>query len=392
MKTYSQYTGACLLRAMRRELATRQLKPTGISMTATVSLSRFIRLGINANTVQPYKPFSELNDKYRKHVVFASEIIEFAKGDTVLKGSIDRQCYYFLLKGKITFKTGMLSKKTISSDDKNSLFDIGTSLPNDVDVIAADAGHMLSVKIDMMDAALAWTQAAELEATSTIAEKPLSNPAKEMIVEEEEDDWMSELLAYPLFFNLPPANISRVLSLFEKVEVHKGEEIIKQGDEGNYFYALIKGKASVITDDQKDKPVAHLVSGSYFGEDALVSGSPRSASVIMTTDGEVGRLDRDSFQSLLQEPVVKYISQEDVGKNLMKRSVRCVLIDVRSHEEFEHAPSHNSRNIPCRELRSSIAELDKEALYFISPEGGKRSELAAHLMSQANLQAFVIQH
>jgi rhodanese-related sulfurtransferase len=76
----------------------------------------------------------------------------------------------------------------------------------------------------------------------------------------------------------------------------------------------------------------------------------------------------------------------------MKRSVRCVLIDVRSNEEFEHAPSHNSRNIPCRELRSSIAELDKEALYFISPEGGKRSELAAHLMSQANLQAFVIQH
>ena len=59
-------------------------------MTATVSLSRFIRLGIKANTVQPYKPFSELNDKYRKHVVFAREIIEFANGDIVLKGSIDR--------------------------------------------------------------------------------------------------------------------------------------------------------------------------------------------------------------------------------------------------------------------------------------------------------------
>lgn len=362
-------------------------------MTATVSLSRFIRLGINANTVQPYKPFSELNDKYRKHVVFASEIIEFAKGDTVLKGAIDRNCYYYLLKGKLSFKTGMLSKKTLSSDDKNSLFDIGALLPGEVDIIAADAGHILAVKIDMMDAALAWTQAAELEATSATTEKTRSNPVKEMIVEEEEeDDWMSELLAYPLFFNLPPANISRVLSLFEKVEVRKGEEIIKQGDEGNYFYALIKGKANVITEDQKDKPVASLSSGSYFGEDALVSGSPRSASVIMTTDGEVGRLDRESFQSLLQEPVVKYISQEEVGKNLMKRSVRCVLIDVRSNEEFEHAPSHNSRNIPCRELRSSIAELDKEALYFISPEGGKRSELAAHLMSQANLQAFVIQH
>lgn len=363
----------------------------GINMTTTVSLSRFIRLGINANTIQPYKPFSELSDKYRKQVVFASDIIEFVKGDTVLKGQIDRHCYYYLLKGKLGFKTGMLSKKTISSDDKDSLFDIGRLLPDNIDITAADTGHMLAVKADMMDAALAWTQASEA-ASETKA------PAKAetaMVAEEdsdEEDDWMSALLANPLFFNLPPANISRVLSLFEKVEVKKGEEIIRQGDEGNYFYALIKGKAQVVTDNQHDKPDAILASGSYFGEDALVSGAPRSASVIMSADGEVGRLDRESFQSLLQDPVVKYVSQEEVGKSLMKRGVRCVLIDVRSREEFAHAPSPNSRNIPCRELRAAIADLDKESSYFISPEGGKRSELAAHLMSQANLKAFVIQN
>jgi rhodanese-related sulfurtransferase len=356
----------------------------------TVSLSRFVRLGINANTVRPYKPFSELNDKYRKNVLFASEIIEFAKGDTVFKGKLDRGCYYFLLKGKLAFKTGMLSKKTISSDDKNSLFDIGALLPDDIDIVAADAGYMLSVKIDMMDAALAWTQASEVVAAS-----PSAEPARMEVVEdadEDENDWMSALLAYPLFFNLPPANISRVFSLFEKVAVSKGEEVIRQGDEGQYFYALIKGKAHVVTDNQKEKPAAILSSGSYFGEDALVSGAPRSASVVMVTNGEVARLDRDNFQSLLQDPVVKYVSQDDVGKSLMKRGVRCVLIDVRSREEFEHAPSPNSKNIPCRELRSSIATLDKDSLYFISPEGGKRSELAAHLMSQANLQAFVIQN
>lgn len=360
----------------------------------TVSLSRFVRLGINANTVRSYKPFSELNDKYRKNVLFASEIIEFAKGDTVFKGKLNRSCYYFLLKGKLVFKTGMLSKKTISSDDKNSLFDIGALLPDDVDIVAAETGYMLSVKIDMMDAALAWTQASEEVSAAAFSS---AEPARMEVVEdadedEDENDWMSALLAYPLFFNLPPANISRVLSLFEKVAVTKGEEVIKQGDEGQYFYALIKGKAHVITDNQKDKPTAVLSSGSYFGEDALVSGAPRSASVIMVTDGEVGRLDRENFQSLLQDPVVKYVSQEEVGKSLMKRGVRCVLIDVRSHEEFEHAPSPNSRNIPCRELRSSIASLDKDSLYFISPEGGKRSELAAHLMSQANLQASVIQN
>ncbi|HSC75057.1 MAG TPA: cyclic nucleotide-binding domain-containing protein [Pseudomonadales bacterium] len=364
--------------------------------TATVSLSRFIQLGINANTIQPYKPFSELSDKYRKQVVFASDIVEFAKAETVLKGQIDRHCYYYLLKGKLSFKTGLLLKKTISSDDDTCLFDIGRLLPDSVDIVAADAGHMLVVKADLMDAALAWTQANDAASASGTNSRVASSKAEQpMAMEEEGDedsDWMSALLAYPLFFNLPPANISRVLSLFEKIDVKKGEAVIKQGDEGNYFYALIKGKAQVITDNQTDKPTAILSSGSYFGEDALVSGAPRSASVIMNTDGEVGRLDRESFQSLLQDPVVKYISQEDVGKNLMKRGVRCVLIDVRSREEFKHSPSPNSRNIPYRELRETISTLDKESSYFISPEGGKRSELAAHLMSQANLQAFVIQN
>ena len=359
-------------------------------MTATVSLSRFVRLGISGNSVRTHKPFSELSDKYRKQVVFASDIVEFAKGDTVFKGKPDKSRYYFLLKGKLVFKTGMLSKKTIGSGDEAAQFEIGALIPDGIDVTAAEDGHMLAVKIEMMDAALAWTQAGEMETTATTA-AAITQDEGSADDEVGGDDWMDALLAYPLFFNLPPANISRVLSLFERVEVKKGEAVITQGEEGQYFYALIRGKADVIIYNRTDKPVAQLASGSYFGEDALVSDAPRSASVIMTSNGEVGRLDGDSFRSLLKDPVVKYISQDEVGKYLMKRGTRCVLIDVRSHEEFEHTPSPNSKNIPCRELRIRIPQLDKDSLYFISPDGGKRSELAAHLMSQANLNAFVIQ-
>lgn len=353
---------------------------------STVNLSGFVRLGINANMIRRYQPFSELNDKYCKQVLFASQIIEFAKGDTVFRGKPDRSRYYFLLKGKLVFKTGMLSKKTIDSQDAAARFDICPQLPDGADVQAAEGGHLLSVEANLMDTALAWMQASEPEPEPL----PPAAPAALLVVEtveEEEDDWMSSLLSSPLFFNLPPANISRVFSLFERVEVAKGEEIIRQGDQGHHFYALIHGKARVLVDGQ---PVAELSAGSYFGEDALLSDAPRSASVVMLTSGEVGRLEREHFQSLLKDPVVKFITPEDVGKQLMKRGNKCVLVDVRSPEEFEHAPSPNSRNIPCRELRAVIPALDKDALYFISQEGGKRSELAAHLFSQAALQAFVI--
>ena len=67
-----------------------------------------------------------------------------------------------------------------------------------------------------------------------------------------------------------------------------------------------------------------------------------------------------------------------------------VLVDVRTKDEFDHAPSFNARNIPYNELRNVIPSLPPDGTFFISHQGGKRSELAAHLFCQAGLNAFVI--
>ena len=360
----------------------------------TVSLSSFIRLGINANAVSSYKPFSELSDKYRKQVVFASEIIEFVKGDVVFAGHLDRNRYYFLLKGKLIFKTGILSKKTISSYDSFAKFDISPLLPESVDIKAAEAGHILSVEAIMLDTALAWMQAKELQPEIEISEMPEKDFTGALPTvktgENENDDWMSLLLASPLFFNLPPANISTVFSLFERVRVSKGDVIIHQGEEGRFFYVLIHGAAKVVIDGKVNQSDIELSAGAYFGEGALVSGEPRSATVTMTTDGEIGKLNYADFQNLLIDPVVKFMSEEEVGRHLIKYGMRCILLDVRSADEFTHSPSPNSQNISCQALRDLIPTLDSSAYYFISPKGGKRSELAAHLLAQANLTAFVI--
>jgi rhodanese-related sulfurtransferase len=361
---------------------------------SNINLSRFIRLGINAGSLATVNPFNQLDDSYRKQVIFASGVIEFAKGDTVFKGHLDRSHYYFLLKGKIFYKTGLLSKKSIGASDPVAQFDISSLLPDGVNILAAEPGHLLSVEADMLDAALAWMQAGDITQKPDL--KPShaisSHPEISHVDDENDDDWMTVLLASPLFFNLPPANISRLFVLFERIPVRSGDVIVKQGDDGDDFYVLISGQAEVVLDDCYDKPAAQLSQGSYFGEGALVSGEPRSASVIMTSDGEVGRLDRENFQSLLKDPVVKFISPEELGQQLMKNRSHCVLVDVRSPEEFAHTPSANCHNIPCRELRAAIPDMDKDALYFISQEGGKRSELAAHLLSQANLKAFVIRN
>jgi rhodanese-related sulfurtransferase len=364
------------------------------SRMAAASPSRFLHFGVNANSLKMHNPLNELNDKYRQQVLFSSELIEFSKGDKIFAGKIDRSRYYFLLKGKIKHKAGLFSWKVIGFQDPLALFDISPHLKDGVAVFAEESGCILSVEADLLDTALAWMRANIVDAGRDI--KPDSEPESctkrlhELVPAENDDgDWMSLLLHSPLFFNLPPANISRVFTMFERLNVSNGDVIIKQGDEGRYFYVIIKGTANVVIDDNEN-PTAILSSGDYFGEGAIVTGTPRSASVIMTSDGQIGRLDHDDFQHLLHDPVVKFITPDELGKRILKDIKHCVLLDVRSRDEYSHKPALNSRNIPCEELRQIIPGLDAGLTYFISQEGGKRSELAAHLLSQANLKAFVI--
>ncbi len=354
----------------------------------TPNLSLFIRLGINANSLKTYKPFGDLNEKFRKHVIFDSTAIEFKKGDVVFGKQRDPAKSTYLLKGKLTFKSGLMSKKVLDAASDTNLFAIDSQIPEGIEAVATEDGHTLVVSRELMDTALAWTQTANIEESQSLGAAPVATV--EETSGEEEGDWMTNLLSFPLFFNLPPANISRAFALFERIEVNKGDRIIEEGAEGDYFYVVISGKAAVVFNKDSGKKPVLLDTGSYFGEDALLSDKPRSASVDMVTNGALGRMDKENFRGLLVDPLVKFISQEEVGMKLIKAGKQCVLVDVRTKEEFDHAPSFNARNIPYNELRNVIPELDAACTYFVSHEGGKRSELAAHLFSQSSLKAFVI--
>jgi rhodanese-related sulfurtransferase len=353
------------------------------------NLSQFIRLGINANSLKMHKPFCSLNEKYRKHVIFNSVAIEFKKGDTVFSKQRDASKSMYLLKGKLSCKTGLLSKKVLEAGNEACLFDIDSQIPEGLEAVALEEGHALVVDRELMDTALAWTQTASIEEAKSVGQAPKAEVAEMGVEEEEEGDWMSNLLSFPLFFNLPPANISRAFAQFERVDMQKGDKVITEGEEGDYFYVIIEGKAAVMFSNKENKPIL-LDTGSYFGEDALISNKPRSASIVMATEGVLGRMDKENFRNLLADPLVKFISEEEVGMKLIKGGKSCMLVDVRTQDEFNHAPSFNAKNIPYNELRNEIPGLPQDGTFFISHEGGKRSELAAHLFAQAGLNAFVI--
>ncbi|MBK7250310.1 MAG: hypothetical protein IPI06_05355 [Gammaproteobacteria bacterium] len=56
---------------------------------------------------------------------------------------------------------------------------------------------------------------------------------------------MTTLLQTKAFQRIPPANIQAIFLRMQRVQCRAGEVIIKQGAEGDYFYAIVKGRRAV---------------------------------------------------------------------------------------------------------------------------------------------------
>lgn len=99
-----------------------------------------------------------------------------------------------------------------------------------------------------------------------------------------------------LFNKLDSDSKKLVINCLEEKKVKKGDTIIKQGDEGDYFYVVEVGSVEFYVDDQK---VSNSGPGSSFGELALMYNSPRAATVLASSDCTLWALDRLTFRKIL---------------------------------------------------------------------------------------------
>ncbi len=81
-----------------------------------------------------------------------------------------------------------------------------------------------------------------------------------------------------------------------------GSIMTRQGATANWLYILSEGHADVIVNmgETDERKVATLAPGNVFGEMGLLTGEPRSATVIAQTDVRAWRLDKESFKSILE--------------------------------------------------------------------------------------------
>jgi MFS family permease len=103
---------------------------------------------------------------------------------------------------------------------------------------------------------------------------------------------MALLRSTRLFAPLPTPMLERLARNLIPMQVPEGTVVIRQGEVGDRYYAIVEGEVEVL---ESERRVTTLGPGGSFGEIALLRDVPRTATVVATTASRLVALDRDEF-------------------------------------------------------------------------------------------------
>jgi rhodanese-related sulfurtransferase len=176
----------------------------------------------------------------------------------------------------------------------------------------------------------------------------------------------------------------------QRITYSAGDVVIRQGDEGDYFYVIVDGRCAVGRETPLNREgirLAELGKGETFGEEALISGARRNATVTMLTDGALMRLGKDDFNALLNEPMLRWVEYERAQQIVAAGGT---WLDVRLPSEYEHWHIEPSLNVPLYFMRLKLKTLDPSIPFVVICDNGRRSSAAAYILSERGFEAYVL--
>ena len=101
----------------------------------------------------------------------------------------------------------------------------------------------------------------------------------------------------PLFSGASKAELAAVAAIADEVDLPAGRTLITEGDSGREFFVLIDGTADVT---QGGRQIGNIMGpGDFFGEIALVSKAPRTATITTTSPVRALVITDRAFRHLL---------------------------------------------------------------------------------------------
>ena len=125
-------------------------------------------------------------------------------------------------------------------------------------------------------------------------------PREEARAAEEHARRLETLGAMELFRELDADARERIATVLRPAPFGAGEALTKQGNVAHWLYVIRSGEVSVrVTVDAQEREVSRLTGPAFVGEMGLLTGQPRTATLVAATDVDCYRLDKDALQHVL---------------------------------------------------------------------------------------------
>ena len=337
---------------------------------------------LDLGLLRSFSPLDGLKPENLQTLARKTMLRELAAGRVLFKeGDSDKRTYY-LVSGVLELMRDERSVTVLRGGSPESRNPIAPFTPRRYTARAvSERVEFIAIDSDMLDMMLTWDQTGSYE----VGELSSANdqaPAS--------DDWMTTLLQTKAFHRIPPANIQAIFMRMQRLEAKTGDVIIKQGDDGDYFYVIVKGKCLVTRETPLNKAgikLAELGMGDTFGEEALIADAKRNANITMLTDGALMRLAKDDFRILLNEPMLQWVTL-DQAKDIVAQGGKW--LDVRLPSEFENFHLDDALNLPLYFIRLKLKTLDPKVHYVVTCDTGRRSSAAAYILAERDLNVSVL--
>lgn len=334
---------------------------------------------IDLSILRAFSPLSGMKIENLKALARKTSVLTLEPGRVLFKeGDKDKRTLY-LVSGDLELRSGERTVGALQGATPEARNAIAPGQPRRFTARALTEIEFIAVDTDLLDVLLTWDQTGSYEVSEITGQSS-----------GEADDWMTVLLQTKAFHRIPPANIQALFMRMERINTKAGDIIIKQGDDGDYFYVVTRGRCVVTRETPVNREgikLAELGAGESFGEEALISDNKRNATVRMATDGALMRLNKDDFNALLNDPLLHWVDLEH-ARALVSKGARW--LDVRLPSEYEAFHLEAALNIPLYFIRMKLKTLDTDTPYVAVCDSGRRSSVAAFLLSERGFEAYCL--
>lgn len=168
------------------------------------------------------------------------------------------------------------------------------------------------------------------------------------------------LKSIDLFEHLPEPELLKISKLLKERRYNENQLFFKQGDKGDSLFIILSGRVKIYITDKfgRERVLAFLGDGEFFGDMAMLSGTPRSATAQATTEVRTLILRKAEFEQFLADNVT-----------VMKEMLRVVA---------ERTAANNER--ASQEASAEAGKTQGLVTVIFSPRGGSgKSTLATNL-------------